>query len=483
MRSQPTSFSTLPIVLGFACLFNFFFWQEKLGVNLFLFSSLLIGFVFLTNQKARASRQLLFTGLGSFLTAILVLVHNSGTAKLIHLLSLFVFFGFAHLPELRTMGNALLSSLQGYASLGRSIKREWTQFKQFSPQLSIFSSYLKLTIVPFLVLIIFGGLFYFANAPFASLVNSLGEYIGQAFVNFSPFRIAFFLFGLLFLSGLILPHNTFGLLAKEQTKSDQLVRKKPSYKRAFSFLGLKKEYRTGMLLVGMINLLLLVNNILDIQHVWFNFEPQSHVVLRQYVHEGTYFLIASIIFSMGIMLYFFRGNINFLKGSRPLRILSYAWIVQNAILVLSVGMRNCHYIGQYGLAYKRIGVFFFLFLTLFGLFSLYLKIRDRMSTFYLFKTNAWALYATMMVLSMVNWDMAIAKFNFQHYEKTQQLDTDFLLTLSNKSLPLLMEHQALFPVPANLAQKKADFLKEQETYSWLSWNLADAQAMKYVTRK
>lgn len=482
MRSHLTSFSQLPIALGFACLFNLFFWEEKLGLNLFLFSTLLLSFVFLTNKQARGSRQVLISGLGTFLTAILVLVHNSGTAKVIHLLSLFAFFGFVHLPQLKSLGNAMLSALQGYLNLGGSIRREWRSFKQFSPQLRVFSSYLKLTVIPLMVLGIFAALFYHANAPFADLMNRLGEFIGEAFVDVDPLRMVFFLFGLFLVSGLLLPHAKRILLDTERGKSDQLIRSKPSYKRTFRFLGLKKEYRTGILLVAMINLLLLVNNILDIQHVWFNFEPQPHVVLRQYVHEGTYFLIASILLSMGIMLYFFRGNINFLKNSRPLRLLSYAWITQNALLVLSVGMRNCHYIGQYGLAYKRVGVFFFLFLTLFGLFTLYLKIRDRMSTFYLFKTNAWALYGTMLVLSAVNWDLAIARFNFHHYEQTQELDTGFLLNLSNKSLPVLMEHKELFPNQDRLAQKQQAFIQEQKRYSWLSWNVADARVEEYLEK-
>jgi hypothetical protein len=50
-----------------------------------------------------------------------------------------------------------------------------------------------------------------------------------------------------------------------------LVRKRLIHKGRFSFLGLKKEYRTGLLLMGMVNLLLLVINVIDVEWLWLRF--------------------------------------------------------------------------------------------------------------------------------------------------------------------------------------------------------------------
>lgn len=474
------SFYRIPLSIGLSILYSLFFWEEQLGLNLFLFSSLLIGLLMFLNPDAQTSRSVWFTAAGSFISVLMVLLINSGTAKVVHLLSMGAFVGFVHLPHLRALPYAVASLLKGYLHFPRLLKQDIKHIQASHAPFALFLSYVKVSLIPILVFALFLALFYGANAPFASLINHLVEGVSNLFADLSLNRVLFFLSGFLLIGGMIFRHASIGLLNREQSKTDQLIRQRRKSIHQFSFIALKKEHKTAIILMGLINLLLLVNNVLDIQHVWLNFDPQSHGTLTQFVHEGTYFLIASILLSMGIMLYFFRGNLNFLKGNAILKALSYAWIAQNAILVFSVGMRNTHYIAQFALAYKRVGVFIFLLLTLFGLFTLYLKIRDRMSTFYLLKTNAWALYAVMIGMSMVNWDAAIARYNLYHYEQTQYIDKGFLLTLSDKTLPILMENSEVFPRQGALSRKCKHFQKEWESFSWLSWNLADARAKQYL---
>jgi hypothetical protein len=56
------------------------------------------------------------------------------------------------------------------------------------------------------------------------------------------------------------------------------------------------------------------------------------------VHEGTYLLILCILMAMGVLLWFFRGNLNFLPDNERLRWLAHLWLAQNAMLALSVGV-------------------------------------------------------------------------------------------------------------------------------------------------
>ena len=51
-------------------------------------------------------------------------------------------------------------------------------------------------------------------------------------------------------------------------------------------LSLKNEYRTAVMLVLLINVLLLIINIIDIDWIWFGFEYDGKVNLTQFVHEG-----------------------------------------------------------------------------------------------------------------------------------------------------------------------------------------------------
>ena len=101
---------------------------------------------------------------------------------------------------------------------------------------------------------------------------------------------------------------------------------------------------------------MLTVNIIDIDWVWLNFEYEGEINLTQFVHEGTYLLILSILISMGIILYFFRKNLNFYPGKQKLQIITYIWIAQNAVLAVSVAARNKHYTHHSGHANTRIAV-------------------------------------------------------------------------------------------------------------------------------
>jgi hypothetical protein len=229
--------------------------------------------------------------------------------------------------------------------------------------------------------------------------------------------------------------------------------------------------------------------------------------LKQYVHEGTYVLIFGIVLAISIILWLFKGGLNFEENTNKtpsiLRGATTAWLVQNAVLALSVGIRNGQYINHYGLAYKRIGVFVFLVLTLYGLFLLYLKIKEKRTFFFFIRRGVFALYAVLLATCLVNWDIFITNFNIHYPTKSGQIDVRFLVEdVSDKNIYLLFQNaQQLTPKIAKttfpddeyrkapklfandaerlayltelLNNKKKRFEEEQKGYSWLSWNHAD----------
>jgi hypothetical protein len=96
----------------------------------------------------------------------------------------------------------------------------------------------------------------------------------------------------------------------------------------------------------------------------------------------------------------------------------------------------------------------------------------------------------------VHWDETIARYNLAH-KNSIPVDVKFLLTLSDKTLPVLernadvldSKNSMLFDMGDRLYSaeltpramfelRKKEFLETQKTYSWLSWNVADA----YVKR-
>ncbi|HLG35832.1 MAG TPA: DUF4173 domain-containing protein, partial [Bacteroidia bacterium] len=233
--------------------------------------------------------------------------------------------------------------------------------------------------------------------------------------------------------------------------------------------------------------------------VWFNFEWNGQY-LKQFVHEGTYLLLLSIFISIALVLYFFRGSLNFFSKNKLLRTLSYAWLIQNAILTVSVAIRNFRYIDFFSLAYKRIWVIIFLALVLYGLYTVFIKVRNRRSAFYLFRTNAYAVLVVLIFCSVFNWDNIIAKYNFSHSEKSF-LHLDYLATLSDQSLPYLDKpleeivridrvQKQKFPFGEkymspekyhrHIQARKEQFLLKWESKNILSWNLPEYLAYRQL---
>jgi hypothetical protein len=219
------------------------------------------------------------------------------------------------------------------------------------------------------------------------------------------------------------------------------------------------------------------------------------------IHEGADLLIFSMVMAILVLLIFFRGNLNFYRNNKWLKWGAYCWIVQNIILVISVFLRDYHYIRETGLAYKRIGVLFYLALVLVGLITVFWKIYHRKTVYYLFRVNAWAVIVLLIFSTTINWDYTIAAYNLGHKNEII-MPVDYMVTLKNKALPLLDQHKEDLKRHQQLMKEKgqwkyncddcflreleiniAEYKEQNSSYSWLSWNLADASIGDYFHSK
>ncbi|MFM2267105.1 MAG: hypothetical protein RL757_546, partial [Bacteroidota bacterium] len=195
-----------------------------------------------------------------------------------------------------------------------------------------------------------------------------------------------------------------------------------------------------------------------------------------------------------------------------LQLLAFVWIGQNIFSAISVGSRNWQYIYNCGLAYKRVGVFLFLMITIVGLIFLFLKVKNKKTFFFVTKRTLWAAYAILLAASFVNWDVLITRFNLTNPVKIGNLDTYFLTRIvSEKNIPVLLEYKDVL-IKAGEAKIKMDsmanretsdadydrnqtditvdinnkcrrFVEEQKQYSFLSWNVADYTVKNTLSQK
>ena len=442
----------LSILTAGTILFYLLFWRENLGVNSLIFTVLIFGISFWIFPESRKSIPALIVASGTLLSSIIITWHASDLAIFVWIMSIIMLPGFLHNPSLKSFVFGFPESIMSYFTIPKSISGNINFNLKNTSNFKKCWRFAKLTIIPLLVLFIFYWIFKLANPIFDKYTNEMfskiNEWLFKFFENVSFWQFLFILWGFSIISWLIFKSSIKFFADSEKKQSEIILRKRKTKKNHLSdtvvnlSLKLKNEFRSGLILMIMVNFLILIINIIDINWVWINFELTDDINLTQFVHEGTYLLILSIFLSMGIMLYFFRRNQNFYPKKQLLQTVSYIWIAQNTILLISVIIKNLHYINHYGLAYKRIGLFFFLALVIFVLITLFIKIKDKKTVFYLLKTNTLALYIGFVLFAVPDWDNIITKYNLTYCEKNK-IDIDFLLDMDEKVFPVLNKNKEL----------------------------------------
>ncbi|MEP7230733.1 MAG: DUF4173 domain-containing protein [Ginsengibacter sp.] len=504
MRTQPLKF--LLVVTG-AIVFNFIFWNEKIGVNLILFDIFICGsvfFLFPYSLKNNLSKWLLA---GHLLTAAMVVVQNTILSKIGFSITMLLFISFSQYLH-RSVWYAGGSAIMNYVYAIPNFFYELRSLRQKRTRKTGWPRRARILLIPFGILIIFYIIYSSANTVFSQITTQIAiafeVWLSRFFDWYSFERFGFFLLGIFVAGGLILRNRNTFFSDADLRKQNDLSRKKNNLKKwqqspfadlvsiiagktVTGIMALKSELTSGIISLFLLNILLLFINIIDVKYVWLGFTFRKYSMMASYVHEGAGLLILSIFLAMFLLLFFFRGNLNFYKKNKWLRYGAYLWIIQNSFLVLSVFMRDYYYISHFGLAYKRIGLLFFLIMVLIGLFTIFLKIYYTKTTYYLLRINAWAAIVLLIFSSLFDFDVTMAEYNLAR-KSFIPLDVPFLLSLSDKTLPLIEKNKDVLRsdgrgfyyrrVYYNSAVelfefRKKDFLERQKNYSWLSWNLND----------
>ncbi|MGB8192471.1 MAG: DUF4173 domain-containing protein [Chitinophagaceae bacterium] len=510
----------LAVIAG-AVLFNLIFWQEKMAVNTILYDVFILAMLFFLYPEARRVSTVRWLTLGHLFCLAMILVQNTLLSKIgfsITLVLLAGFIEYVHRSVWFAGGSMLINGVFVTVSVMESAERKTNGSKK-----KWNGKIVRFAIIPLVLVLIFFFIYSSANSVFSDytsrISSSISTFFNDLFKLFSIPRLMFLLAGSYLTAWIIMRSRLNYFEKKESNCEDDLVRKRKSTaekkndvfynlstgvmgKMAKGNLALKNMNTIGLISLVLLNVLLAVINVIDVRYIWFGFEYGSDVNLFKMIHEGTDLLIISILLAIAVLMVFFRGNLNFYKANKWLKYGAYAWIVQNAILVISVLLRDYYYINKTGLAYKRIGVLFYLALVLAGLASVFWKIYRKKTTYFLFRVNAWAVIVLLVASTAINWDEFIAEYNFSR-NKEILMPVDYMVTLSNKALPLLDQNREVLKEQAakqitfygylsptcegcflgELDRRQKQYLEQQQGYTWLSYNMADASIKKYFEQK
>lgn len=509
------------IALAGAILFNLLFWQEEMALNALLFDAFVLGMLFYLYPSAARNKSVkALLPLHLLSLAMLLLQHTllSQVAVLATLLLVAAFAEYAHRSAWFAGGSLFLNFTLFIAGFSQQLRSTRNRKQKPFP----WGKLIRFSIIPVLIAFAFFIIYNLANSIFASIIFRINTQLEIFFSHLFDFvsidRLLFLLAGFYFTGALLLRTQSRRLEQKEAAKTDDLQRVRRNRwegtgelirglavaimgRLAKGILALKHEYTIGLISLALLNALLLFINVIDIHYLWFNFTYTPDINLTTMIHEGTELLILSLVMAMIVLLFFFRGNLNFYTRNKWLKAGAYAWLLQNAVLVISVLIRDYYYIKLMGLAYKRIGVLFFLLMVLVGLVTILIKIVFKKTTYYLLRVNAWAAIFLLAAASTVDWDMSIARYNIAHSDKAP-LDLYFLTSLSDRTLPLLEQNMPLLKkrekelnqhgeylnrcsncVESFVALRRHYYMQHEHGLSWLSWNYADQQTTKYFAQK
>jgi len=496
------------IAVSFYLLYHFLFWKHNLGINWVIFNVVTIALVLALNPNSlkKSSRIILF--IGFLLTGFAFIWHYSTVAMLAHASILFLLIAALQEEKLTMflyiLGKAIQNYFSGTWNFLRSIKFKNKKINQQKAHFLLKKS--KITvIIPIIFIGIFFMIFMNANPYFAELVFLGFEQIDLLLSYFADMisitYIFFMLSGLWWIFHFFEKSPNQYLLNLQKKVSIHIFRMPKKVKLSFGILSLKSEYLSGIVMIAGVNILLLIINFLDIKNIWLFWDWSLAPNLKDILHAGTYWLIFSILLSMAILIYYFRKNLNFYPNNFWLKHLAYLWIFQNGILAISVAIRCFYYIYEYGLAYKRIGVLIFLVLVFFGLFTMFLKIHQKRSFYYLLHRNTWALLIVFMGMSLVDWDSLIVIHNLKYHAQSKKVDLGFELSLSDKTIPILYQNRHKFknryvyesgfrayetddygiPVSEYIEKRIERFKAKEKKESWQSWNRADTYTWDFLS--
>ena len=131
---------------------------------------------------------------------------------------------------------------------------------------------------------------------------------------------------------------------------------------------------------------------------------------------------------------------------------------------------------EFGLTYKRIGVYTYLTLTIIGLVTSFIKVAAVKNNWFLFRKNAWAAYLVLITAACFNWDRVITSHNLNF---TREPDLNYLLMLSDSNFGQVYQY---VKAPENnqpetlikrVENRRKNVLARIELRDWQAWNYDD----------
>ena len=486
---KKTKFYLLIVLLAIA--FTFLFYTNKIGLNLLIFEWISILVLLFVYRPVKLNYLSLTLLISSVISGLMIIVIHTPWTIFVNILLFLTLIGVLIYPGGRSFIHAFTGSFFHLFVSHFTYLSETPSTKNTKSAIFYLKTIFYYALIPLVILLLFLIMYLQASDAFYKHIEPLAAFINDWLSSINIELVFYFIIGCLIANVLLKKSKLIGIFRKDIQSNDQLYRIR---KHLSSTSTLKHKFVSGIIVFTLLNLLILFFNITDITYVWL-FEWEGGF-LKEFVHEGTWILVFSVFLSALMVLFYFKGNLNFYSKNKWLKRLTYIWIFQNMFMILSVFLRNYWYMYHFGLAYKRIAVYFFLALTFAGLISLVIKIYKQKSIYYLWRVNSYALLLVLAITACINWNTVIARYNFKHYDRSF-IEYRFMESLHDSALPFILKskqelhridsvQQQMMPFDTrmdyfwtsdkyqkNTETKKKAFLIRYNEQNFLEWNFSD----------
>ncbi len=416
---QKSIFFFLSVVL-----FVIVFYKQDPGLNVSIFGCIAWLFLYLSIDRKKRTKELAILSVSSFVS----LISFAWYGDFISFAALFIsllFTGYKALYPKLNIVSFPVGIAFNYVSF---IFRVLTPNKWLGIPITgggFFKRLVSYFLIPAIFLTLFIGVYSLASDQFASFftINWNLDIFQLAVLSCAGF---FLLFNFFYFSvpKILIRYNDY---LKDDFSEGYALHQN----RGFRFLDLASQRRSGEISLILLNVLLAFFIITYCIEQWGSGDGSRN--LSNEVHERVYILILSIVMAIFIIMIYFQGLLNFDKNAKLLKTLSFVWIGLNILLIGIVCLQNIAYVDAYGLTFKRIGVFIFLFLSLAGLLLTGYKMACRKTNIFLINRMTWVFYTVLVISCVINWSWLVTRYNTRHFNNP---DWHYLESLNYNKITL-----------------------------------------------
>jgi hypothetical protein len=241
------------------------------------------------------------------------------------------------------------------------------------------------------------------------------------------------------------------------------------------------------------NLLFAVQTVLDVTYLWGGVALPDGMTYASYAHRGAYPLIVTALLAAGFVLV--ATNPGGAAERVPLiRVLVFAWIAQNVLLVLSSILRLDLYVEIYSLTWWRVAAFIWMVLVALGLLLIVARIATGRSNRWLILANCTTLGLVAYTCAFINFSALIADYNVAHSSQISGrgawLDFAYLADLGPQALPAIdryLQHARQDPrqdkpTLAAMEARRGQLAQTQRgaLSTWREWGFRDWRLERYL---